>query len=303
MKEAKKRNIYVALGAVFLAAVAGLYAYLYLIPSITGALTPTVTVEYGQLRTTETAWCTVVREETVVRAQEAGTVSYYAQETEKTRKGAKVLDIYPPGSTGSAYTASVTGFVSYYLDGYEDVFTPESMASLSGETLRSTSITPKRTELQSAEKDDPLFKLITNDTWYMVLSVSEEAKPSYRLGSSVTVEFAEGSVKASVSELYDRSGDVLVILKTNRFFPDFAKIRQQDVKIVTSDYTGLILPASALAEVEGETGAYVQSVDGSYRFVPVEVLTRSGEQVLVSADGSLRNYDTVLRNVDNDQEE
>ena len=137
----------------------------------------------------------------------------------------------------------------------------------------------------------------------MVLSVSEEAKPSYRLGSSVTVEFAEGSVKASVSELYDRSGDVLVILKTNRFFPDFAKIRQQDVKIVTSDYTGLILPASALAEVDGETGAYVQSVDGSYRFVPVEVLTRSGEQVLVSADGSLRNYDTVLRNVDNDQEE
>ena len=303
MKEAKKRKIYVALGIVFLAAVAGLYSYLYLIPSITDALTPTVTVEYGQLQTVEVAWCTVVREETVVYAQEAGEVSYYAKETEKTRKGTKVLDVYPPGSTGSAYTASVTGFVSYYLDGYEDFFKPDSMASLNGEILRSTSLTPKRTERQSAEKGDALFKLITSDIWYMVLSVPEEEKPAYRLNSTVTVEFAEGSVKASVSEVYDRAGDVLVILKTNRFFPEFARIRQQDVKIITSDYTGLILPESALAREGEETGAYVQSVDGSYRFVPVEVLTQSGGQVLVSADGGLRIYDTVLRNVDNDQEE
>ena len=43
MKEKKKRNIYAVLIALFVITVAGLYSYLYLIPEITGALTPTVT--------------------------------------------------------------------------------------------------------------------------------------------------------------------------------------------------------------------------------------------------------------------
>lgn len=303
MKERKKRNIYAVLTALFVIAVAGLYSYLYLIPDITGALTPTVTVEYGNLQTSETARCTVVREETVVYASESGTVSYYSNETEKTRKGTKVLDVYPVGSTGTAYTAPTTGFVSYYVDGWEESFKPDSMATLKPEELMETDIVPEDIRKNDAEQGDALFKIVTNDTWYMVLTVPKEAKDAYGLNSNVTVMFGDAGVRARVSETYDRGDYAMVILKTSRYYEHFAQIRQTDVKVITSDYSGLLLPDSAIAEEEGEYGAYVLGIDGNYSFVPVEILTRSGDKVLVSADGKLKIYDTVRRDITKDQEE
>ncbi|MBQ4505665.1 MAG: hypothetical protein II971_00255 [Firmicutes bacterium] len=303
MKERRKRNIYVVLTALFLIAVAGLYTYLYLIPEITGALTPTVTVEYGSLQTSEVAHCTVVREETVVYAGESGTVSYYSNETEKTRKGTKVLDVYPAGSSGVAYTAQTTGFVSYFVDGWEESLDPDSLATLKPDELIELNIVPEDVRKNDASEGDALYKLVTNDTWYMVLSVPKEKREAYSLNSNVTVIFDKGSVRAKVSESYDRGDYAMIILKTGRYFEYFAQLRTQDVKVITSDYTGLLLPVTAVTQQDEENGVYVLGIDGNYSFVPVEILTQSGDTILVSADGDLRIYDTVMRNVTEDQEE
>jgi len=302
MKESGKNKIGIALAVLLLAAIAGLYAYIYLIPGITGALTPTVTVTNGSMRNVETAFCTVIREEYPVYAQEEGTVSYYSKETEKTRKGSKVLDVYPPGGSGVAYRADTTGFVSYYLDGYEDYFSVEGIPELEPEQLNSSLIIPEKTVLQEVETGDILFKLVTSDTWYMVLTVPAEKKDVYVLSSSVTVELEKGSVKATVSEVYDKGSMCLVVLKTNRYYEDFAKLRQFSADVVTSDYDGLIVPLTAIAEEDGQQGVYVLGISGSYSFVPVEILTQNETDALVSSKGSLRIYDTVKRSAGEDEQ-
>ena len=122
MKKDKRRSRIIVATAVFLAACVGLYAFIYVIPGISGALTRTVIVSYGNLRVTDETEAYLIRNEVVLSAGQTGTVSYYVNEGAKTRKGTKVLDIYPPNGSVTGYYSGYTGVVSYYIDGYEAYF-------------------------------------------------------------------------------------------------------------------------------------------------------------------------------------
>ena len=194
-------------------------------------------------------------------------------------------------------------WIHRHVDGWEESLDPDSLATLKPDELIELNIVPEDVRKNDASEGDALYKLVTNDTWYMVLSVPKEKREAYSLNSNVTVIFDKGSVRAKVSESYDRGDYAMIILKTGRYFEYFAQLRTQDVKVITSDYTGLLLPVTAVTQQDEENGVYVLGIDGNYSFVPVEILTQSGDTILVSADGDLRIYDTVMRNVTEDQEE
>ena len=51
MKRTGKRTAGVVAAIIFLAACVALYAYIYIVPSVTGALTPTAIAQYGEMLT------------------------------------------------------------------------------------------------------------------------------------------------------------------------------------------------------------------------------------------------------------
>ena len=120
----KKKNILLA--SILAAVTIVLGIVIYVLPMVSDALTSTWVLEYGSLQVTDKATCYAVRYETPQNVTADGSIQYHIEEGTMVRRGTKILDVAP----GGGYTAQGTGIVSYYSDGKESYFTPESMVSL-----------------------------------------------------------------------------------------------------------------------------------------------------------------------------
>ena len=207
MNKRRKRTAGVIVVIIFLIAVAALYGYLYVVPSVTGALTPTAIAQYGEMRTANPAQCIVYRSEKVVKAEQGGNAGYYVDEGSKTRLGVKVADIYPADGSGKGYFMETTGIVSYWCDGYEETFTPEFPETITLDSFPSKeegAEPPKEPEsVRTANKQegDPLYKIVTGDTWYMALKIDAQYMDRYSMGSRIKVKFDNAEVDAVINRM------------------------------------------------------------------------------------------------------
>ncbi len=312
MKKDKKRNRLIAAATVFLAACIGLYAFIYVIPEISGALAKTTVVTYGNLRVTDEATAYLIRNEVVLMAGQSGSASYYVEEGIKTRKGTKVVDIYPANGSVTGYSCGYTGVVSYYIDGYEAFFSPERVAELEPAELEGLDIQPENTRREQVTAGEPLYKIILDDVWYAAIPVTEDRRFKYTTGSAVTLEFEDDSVPAVTLDLIPKEGGWLAVIRTDKYYERFASIRKTPLTVVTQDYQGLIVPNSAIAVENGSEGVYVKNLDGAFNFTRIKVITTDGEDSLVQSgsftesDGSgqqtkvatVEIYDEILRQID-----
>ena len=94
MDKKKKRTLLITISIVYLVIAVGLYAFVYLIPHINDALTPTYIVNAVNMDNYYYGKAIVVRDETCVYSSDYGNVSLYVNEGEKTRIGPRVADIY-----------------------------------------------------------------------------------------------------------------------------------------------------------------------------------------------------------------
>ena len=309
MKKRKGKGLLILAIILFLGAFAALYMYIYVMPQISGALARTEIVTYGKMEVFDEVPCLFVRSEEVVYAQQAGNISYYAEETEKDRKDAKVLDVYPAGGSAQAYYCGKNGIVSYYLDGWEEKLYPEAIADLTLSEFEELDIKPENSVRESTEKDEPLFKVVTSDTWYIVFPIPMEKLSQYKEGYSVTLVFDDGEVTGKVDDIIGTEDTKLIAVSCKKFYANFAKIRQTTGRIITSSYEGLSVPTSAVATVDGQQGVYIKNLSNDYDFVPIEILTADDERTLITPDSftiedengeskkvsSVSLYDEVLR--------
>ena len=121
----------------FIASVLVLAGIIYLLPTVADALTKTWVIEYGSIQVTDQVTCCFVRDETLVKAEGAGSIQYYFDEGTKVRKGTKILDITPGGG---GYTALENSTVSYFSDGLEASFLSLIHICLWGRRLRGAAV-------------------------------------------------------------------------------------------------------------------------------------------------------------------
>lgn len=293
--ETKKRRWPVIILIIFILAVAALYICLYLLPQISESLKPTATVQYDKVELTDDVHCIVVRDEQLVYAQRSGNVSYYSNETEKTRKGYTVADIY---SGGNKYTVSCpsTGFVSYYLDGMENYFVPSKLGEINIDEIKDLILEPTNNTKNTVETGDPIFKLITSNTWYFMLLVPDSDLAQYSLNSKVIIKMPDGEqISATVNRFLGDGDTKAVVCSTKIFYSNFAKLRTMDLTVITKSFEGLSFPKTALATEGEKQGVYVLGIDDEYSFKEVEVISEYGENILAAEGQNLKLYDEILR--------
>ena len=296
MKRTGKKTAGAVAGILFLAACVALYAYIYIVPTVTGALTPTAIAQYGEMLTSNPAKCIVFRSERVITAQQSGNTGYYVEEGAKTRHGVKVADIYPADGSANGYYMDTTALVSYWYDGLEDTFTPDAMDAITLDSFPADDGSedipePEQIRTSSKQKDDPLFKVITDDVWYMALRIEEQYMDRYSMGSTMEVQFETGSVDATITRMTKYEDYWVVVAYTHRYYEDSARLRYCDVTIVTEEDTGLLIPTTARAFQEQEDGemlegVYLKTIRGDYVFRRVLVLAEDETtgQSLVAED-------------------
>jgi len=323
--------------AVFLLAAFALYAVIYIFPKITGIMEKTQVLEYGSLSISDTAEVLILRDETLYVADSAGGVSYAVAEGTKVRSGVQILWIDPSvaapegeeAAAGAEDTSTVGGIksiagkdaqenpgnvspitavVSYHADGYEKTLSPDAYASLTKEAAAGYPVAGTDLTRTYTKKGDPLYKITDNNVWYMVYwpEKADAEKEYYVSGQAVTVRIGEAEIAARVQDCVKEGGSYKVLLRSDVYYSDMARIRRVQAVISFDEYMGLIMDESCIQERDGVTGVYVKQTTGDYKWVPVNVKSHADGQCVVSAvrfydaEGNevltVTYYDEVLKN-------
>ncbi len=300
---------------------------IYVVPSVTGMLTPTEILPYGNLTETDTATCYFVRDEKVYLAEASGIINYYFEDKTKVRRNSTILTvtrrnvqregesefaqiITKLGSdavTKSDYKSEFNGVISYSIDGYEGYFTPGNILDLDYDKVKELPIDePVNLTRETVYRDEPIYKICDNDKWYITCWVSAGNSVKYQKGRTVRLQLPLGQLRATVTEIAAKGDMWQIVFETDRSYEDFATLRVAEVEIITSDYSGIIVPNRSIAAVDGQVGVYVKQRTGDYTFTPIKIIASDGENSAVASSyfyddegqrvNSVNIYDEILKN-------
>ncbi len=298
----KKNRKYVY---IFILTLIILYIIIFVIPKVTGAFETTELLEAGSLQGTEETTCCIVRSETVYEAGAAGKLKYLAKEGTHIRKGTQVIELAGDegkasgeGKEESEYNeiikrlsghtvrtvsgkAQSSGIISSYIDGYEGYFTPEKMEKLKYEDVKELDIEAEDVRRKSTREGEPVFKISDNDNWYLVCWVEAASVARYEVGNSVAIQLPAGNVKATVKEILADGEQWKIIFRSNRYYEAFSKSRIEEARIISQDYSGLIVKNSSITTRDGKSGVMVRKTGGEFEFTQVKVLARDGDYSVI----------------------
>ncbi len=313
--------------AIFFALTVSLFFITSAAPNLTGALKKTEVLQYGGLQVSDQVTCYLVREESVYLAGRAGQIQYYIEEGQQLRGGVRVLTVSPNSAAdgtsqfsdlmkysqdknipfGTVSQNNVTEFngaISYYLDGFESIVTPETMSTISKEELESYNYKTVNVVRDNTVTGDPLYKIIDDNIWYILYWIDAGNISKYEIDKDVWVNLPLGQVKGKVYQILDDGKQWRVLLKFNRYYEDFAQLRKLNADVITSDNKGLIVRNESITAESGMAGVMVKDVAGKFKFKPIKVLSTNGEYSLIQVsqfeteDGktvdTVNAYDEIL---------
>jgi len=317
-----KRNI---LLIIFIGVSVSLGVIIYLVPGIADVLTKTVTAEYGNFQVTDDADFYIVRDEMVYLSAGEGHINYYLEHNEMVRKGTTILEIIP-ASLGTSdeeryndlrsqlgnrvaiqgnYQSESSGIVSYYVDGFEGIFNPETMETLAYQDVIKFDIVQKNLVRDDAYSQEPIYKICKNDIWYLMTWVTRGDVSKYEPGKDVIVYLPKGEIKAKVHNIIPDGERWKVILSTNRYYVDFVEQRKLGATVLTSDYKGIIIPNESITSIEEQIGVYVINKKDEKVFTPIKVYATDGEDSCIAVEfyydeegqriNTVDIYDTLVR--------
>lgn len=302
MRKQKKKPVII----LFAAALIILYIIIYIIPTVTGALISSYTIEYGQLKVADEVTGYIVRDEQVYTAARGGTANRYIKNGTLIRVGTTVMEVSGDSGeeTDSRYASMLTrlgdaaistdsfktedgGIISYYADGFESRLTPKTMKNGSFSyysKLDQTEVFDLKTD--SVAAGDPVFKVVDRTLWYIVCFVDLSHMDRYEKGRSVTVEFEDDFVEAEVYSVQadkdKESGKARVILLTDSYYEKYTQLRACPVTLVTYEDRGLLVENGSISKKNGQQGVYVKNKSKDFVFVPIKVYATDGEYSLVA---------------------
>ena len=296
--------------AIYLFILAVLYVMIYVVPQVSDIFVETYTAEYGTLQVTDDATCLFVRNEKTYSAKSAGSVDRVVKAGRLMRSGANIVNV---GSL--AYHSDMKGIVSYYHDGLETVYTPETMTALTSAALsreKQDANPVKKASSKDAAAGDVLFKIVDNQKWYLLCWLKADVAEKYKEGKNITVDFQDGKgdqeatqLKMHIDSRTVQGDEVMLILSCNRHYEDFDQYRVKDCTLIASQTSGIFLETDSIVEEDGQKGVYVVDKLGNYNFTPIRILGQDGSVTVVEknyfydAEGyavsTVQNYYTILR--------
>ncbi len=154
-------------------------------------------------------------------------------------------------ATGLSYSYGVypsphSGIVTYYIDSFENItaesITPEMFAEENyvRTSLRSAEMVPQNT---------PVYKLITSDTWDIILPITTDqyTRLSDKTSVSFTIEKDDYEATADLS-LFKAGAENYARLTMDKLVTNYLQDRYLDIKLHLDTDTGYKIPVSSIVE-------------------------------------------------------
>ncbi|QEK11977.1 hypothetical protein FQB35_06115 [Crassaminicella thermophila] len=201
------------------------------------------------------------------------------------------------------------GIISYNIDGYETILTPRNMATIKLENLKNihTEITDLR--VNKVIFNQPLFKIVDNNVWYIISWVDDAALENYKTGKIVTFKFPYREVKGKIYKIIKNKNDNMIIFQLDQYVENFFSLRNINLDVVVVNYEGLKIHKDSVIEKEGIKGVYVLDINRYAIFKPIKIIGYDDDYVIIQSnvfykkDGenikrvkTVKLYDEIVRN-------
>ncbi len=195
------------------------------------------------------------------------------------------LESEKKGLAGKAYgrsttiSAPVSGYFSEVVDGYESILTPEKISGLTPSAFR------KLTEQRVSPQHGKMGKVMNGFDWQFAAILDDAATSRLHVGQHVTLKFSQiaSNVPAMVEAITpdDAHKESLVIFSSTVVNGELVSIRQQNVDIVFSSYTGIKVPVSAITMNEkSQIGVYILTGNMA-RFKAIDPIYKAPDYYIV----------------------
>lgn len=179
---------------------------------------------------------------------------------------------------GAEYlNAPISGVVSYKVDGYEEILTPNNFSSLTKDLLKQIDIKTGQIVADSNESG----KIINNFECYVAcISNSEQAK-SAELGDSVKVRLPNNAeVSSTIEYISHEDDDVILVLKLTEQVQELVSYRKISFDIIWWSHSGKKVPNSAIGiEQKGDNEvSYVVRTRAGYQDKILVKVTKQNEK-------------------------
>lgn len=223
----------------------------------------------------------------------------------------------------SSLTAKESGILSFTYDELEETVTPEALDTITKKQTTMKTNVNVLSKTGAVGADEPLYKLITSNEWYVVTYLPLEVVSEWEENDKVTLEISVDNgvelVNASVRSIIREEKEAKVDFTITKNILNFISARNIDFRIKTESLEGikipnraivektlLKLPSECIVENAGETG--VLKVSGGKAAVFTRLnLTKAtdseGFAYVTQNMGVLQVGDTVLVGNDSDAKE
>ena len=150
---------------------------------------------------------------------------------------AQLEEMLSSGAAGlSVYRAPSPGIVVYSTDGYEGV----ALSDVTEEMIAKQDY--KKTSLENNSKvkaDDPVCKVITDDTWTLAIVLDEETSKAIADKEEVEVQFSKDHEMSTARlSIYNTEGADIGLLTFDSSMVRYAGDRYLDIELILEDESG-----------------------------------------------------------------
>lgn len=219
-----------------------------------------------------------------------------------TKKAKLVGDLSPSGSyikklisqrtkyeeklnSGSEYIkATVSGTVSYKIDGLEETLTPDSLNNLTEEYLKSLNLKAGEIVPTSEEKG----KIVNNFYCYIATIVNSDEAKNAQINDNVKLKLSTGDeVKAGIEYIAEQdNGKRLIVFKITKCVDKLIEYRKISFDIIWWSADGLKVPNTSILK-EDDKAYIIRKRVGYSDKIPVKVLKESKNYSIIENYTSL----------------
>lgn len=188
-------------------------------------------------------------------------------------------------NSGSEYIeATVSGLVSYKVDGLEETLTPEGFENLTEEYLNSLKI--KTGEMIPSSNESG--KIVNNYNCYIAAILKSEESKNAEVDNNVQLALSTGDeIKATINYISEQeSGSKLIVFKITNCVEKLISYRKISFEVVWWNANGLKVPNSSIVERDGKSYIIRKRV-GYTDDILVKVLKKAGNYSIIENYTSL----------------
>ncbi len=190
-----------------------------------------------------------------------------------------------------------SGVVSYVVDGYEEVLTPDKISDYTLQDIESIEARGIQKDIEElgVEANKPFAKIITGIEYYLVLSVDTTKANEFKVDAIIEIRLNEFD-KIIKGDVFYRSDDLggksILAVRVSNALSETAALRTVNIDLIKSKYGGFKVPLKSLINIDySKNSAELGLVKANRaRFIKVKIIGKNEEFAIIE-NGDIKPED------------